>query len=251
MDYFDTLPPGSVFEATATGDVTDRVSTPEQSKVFAKPFRVIFKKTKTQQITGIEVTSLEGLKKIADKIAAGELTPIDSMSTLDRQLWGHLAEYVGFLRYDVKVGEFGSGIQPIGGPKSQLVDEMKEIFGGLDPGLEALNKMRDQLSKSRASLEPVTPEQNNNVYLKEDLVNLTPLGEAKLAEIAGISNTEAVSDVANALVTETEPGPTSEELEEIESMDFEPAERTGIDAELEGRRVEEIRDPFTDLDPKL
>ncbi|MCI0562789.1 MAG: hypothetical protein MN733_30270 [Nitrososphaera sp.] len=248
MDYSDTLPPGV---AKDLGSLWKTQLPPESKqnppkKVFAKPFRLVFKKTKTQEITGIEVSSLEGLRTITDKIAAGELTPVNSFSTLDRQLWGILAEYVGFLRYDVSHGEFGEGIQPIGAHRSQLVEEMKEFFGGLDPGLEALNAMRRQISKSLADKQPVDQCFHDNVFLKEDGVNLTEEGEAALADIVGISNTEIVADVANALTAETEPGPFDEELEVLDCSFFEPAERTGIDAELEGQRVEKMG-PSEDL----
>jgi hypothetical protein len=100
-----------------------------KEKKFAKPFRIVMKRVADQTVVWFEVESLLGLRKICDMVAAGNLIPVDHFATLDRQLWGHLAEHVGFLRAGPDDDMFSAGLQPLGAPFSKLASDLSTIMG--------------------------------------------------------------------------------------------------------------------------
>lgn len=167
-------------QAPSLGPGQDVLIAPK--KVFAKPFRLVFKKVETQEITWIEVKTLNGLKSVILRISEGELVPVNAAATLDRQLWGHLAEFMGFLRVEDSGGEFSTGIQPLGHEQAQLADDLSMIFGGVDEGLRALTEMREKATAEVISREPVEPVTDVK-FVKSDGVNLTPDGEKILSAI--------------------------------------------------------------------
>jgi hypothetical protein len=214
-----------------------------QQKVFAKPFRLVFLKSETQDLTWIEVKTLQGLKNVTERIASGELIPINAWSTLDRQLWGLLAEHIGFLRYAGPDGALNAGIQPIGPEQAQLADDMTQLFGGFEPAIQAISEMRARALAGLEDLEQPTREQNE--YLKGDGVNLTPEGEDILAEmvygeqVSGNLRVKMTAANAEVLVDETEAqDPTDYAIEEIEADNRELQTKTGPEAEAEAERVE-------------
>lgn len=173
----------------------------QQPKVFARPFRVVFKKTEDQTITWLEIRTLAGLRKVCSMLADGNLVPIDAFATLDRQLWGHLAEYIGFLRHPGLDNEFSAGIQPVGSGFGELVDDLSPIFGGSDEVLSGLSTIRDQVMRDIEAQQPFQ-EMVDHTYVKEDGVNLTSEGENKLADILG---EDPEVNTLETLVAESEP----------------------------------------------
>lgn len=157
--------------------------TPFPKKVFAKAFRLVFKKVEDQTITWLEVKSLDGLRNVANKLAEGELVPVDAFSTLDRQLWGHLAEYAGFVKYDGPADEFSGGIQPAGAAFSDLAEDFSALFGGNDNVLTALASVRDQIMRDVEENLPIGIEEVSHEFVRPDKVNLTPKGEEVLADL--------------------------------------------------------------------
>lgn len=185
-------------------------------KVFAKPFSLLFKRPEDQTAIWIKVETLDGLRNVCQRIAEGGLVPVDAFSTLDRQLWGHLAEHVGFLRYAGPADDFSAGLQPAGAGFGELAGDLGDLFG--EDALGALSEMRKSLEKNNAeslanlnkNLEPV-----QHRYVKHDGVNLTPEGEQVLSSLVGdpITPLKAESDNAIALMGESEPGLTTEEMD--------------------------------------
>jgi hypothetical protein len=190
---------------------------PVQRKVFATPFRLVFKNTETNAVTWIEVESLDGLKTVIERVGSGKLVPVNCVATLDRQLWGLLAEHVGFLRYAGPASDFSAGIQPAGAEVSQLADDMTTLFGGFDGALEGLSEMRNAVLKDVLPSEPVTV--TSSEFVKDDGVNLTGAGEDFLAEQvyghSGKADNRVKMNAANAevLVAETELDPEESETE--------------------------------------
>ena len=154
-------------------------------KVFAAPFKLVFKRPGDQSIVWLEVETLDQLNGIASKVAGGVLLPVNEMGTLDRQLWGHLAEHVGFLRLSGG-SQFAGGVAPLGPEKAELAEDMAELFGGVDPGLAALSNMRARLIQEQEARMPCEPTTTHD-FVRSDGVNLTPEGEARLAEMVGES----------------------------------------------------------------
>jgi len=225
-------------------------STKPIRKVFATPFRLIFVKTDTQDIHWIEVKTLDGLKNVVERIAKGELTPTNAFNTLDRQLWGHLAEYCGFLRTEIP-GAVSRGIQPIGAEQAQLVEDMEEIFGDTAGAFKALSEMR----KSMIAESSDTSALNNDdkaITLKDDGINLTKEGEEALVEILH-GDMEGKPEVAK-IIREQEnaeiigqgtddPGVVGDAIAELDAELKEAAGNlvtiTGEEAEEIGKLVEE------------
>jgi len=252
-ELVDSFAPGARAALTGGAEVGPNSFVP---KIFAKPFRLVFNKTETQEITWIEVRSLGGLKTVTDRVASGKLTPINSWSTLDRQLWGFLAEHVGFLRFAGPEGALNEGIQPIGAEQAQLADDMSELFGGFEPAIKALSEMRARVCSELGD----TPEPFNRDthYLKDDGVNLTPEGEDILAEMVYGDQVKGESLIirktaANAeVLLDSTPAqnPTDYAIEEIEADNKELQTTTGIDAEIEARKVEEAAEGLPPEEPE-
>ena len=212
-----------------------------QEKIFASPFSLVFKRTKDQALTWIKVKSLRGLKNVIDRVSKGDLVPVNAHSTLDRQLWGLLAERVGFLRFGgPHVNEFNAGIQPLGSEQSEFAEDMSELFGGFEPAIEAITEMRSRVLNELEASEPTKVEGEG--FLKEDGVNLTPEGEEELAKIVydshGDANVKVKMETANAevLLQDSEPE-IVDPLSEIR-LDEDLGTITGYEAEEIGRKVE-------------
>ncbi len=210
-------------------------------KVFSKPFDLVFMKPKLQEVTWIRVETLDGLKNVIERVATGELVPVNASSTLDRQLWGLLAEHVGFLRYKGPAGNLHDGIQPVGPEQAALVGDMTELFGGFGPAIEAISAMRTQHIESlKAKLDGTVSA------FKDDGINLTKEAEAILAkEIYDVETSSGLQirmDAANAEVltreTEIENSPIGDPIAEIDAELKDLKTVTGEAAAEEGRKVE-------------
>lgn len=143
-------PPGARSPLTTGPDIE------APGKVFAQPFYLVFKKVSTQEVTWIKVETLGGLKNVTKQIAEGNLTPVNASATLDRQLWGLLAEYTGFLRSSKPAGHFNAGIQPLGSEFGSLGEDLTELFGGFDTALTGLNEIRRNVVGNLEGAEPTT-----------------------------------------------------------------------------------------------
>lgn len=212
-------------------------TSPLARKVFARPFRLVFKRTEDQAVTWIEVKSVDGLKTVVDRLGKAELVPVNAHATLSLQLWGLLAEYTGFLRYAGPSDISNAGIQPLGSEQGQLLDDMSALFGGFEPAIEALSAMRGN------SLRAHEDSQSSPTYLKDDGVNLTPEGERQLASIVydsvGDANVTVKMESANAevLLQDTDAETTDPICEPKLDEDLETL--TGYEAEEIGRKVEQ------------
>ena len=238
--WIDGVPPGVI---TPPRNPTASQSIPPIGvKVFSKPFDLVFLKPELQTVTWIKVETLGGLKNVTERVAKGELVPVNSWSTLDRQLWGLLAEHVGFLRYKGPAGNLHDGIQPVGPEQAALVGDMTELFGGFGPAIEAIAAMREQHIESlKAQLADggVSP-------FKEDGINLTKGAEQLLAkEIYDVETTSGLQvrmDAANAEVltreTDIDDSPIGDPIAEIDAEFKDLKTVTGEDAAEEGRKVE-------------
>lgn len=210
-------------------------------KLFAKPFRLVFKRVEDQAITWIEVESSNGLKTVVDRLAKAELVPVNAYATLSLQLWALLAEHVGFLRFQGPEGHLNAGLEPLGAEQAELVGDMTELFGGFDPALEALTSMRDSAVKKQEDAAGDGPS-----FFKVDGVNLTPEGEKELAsEVYGTVGDANVSvkmetATAEALLAETEVEDAVDHFKADtaarDKTDFKTI--TGAEAEEIGRKVE-------------
>ncbi|MHA2067855.1 MAG: hypothetical protein ACXABY_26120 [Candidatus Thorarchaeota archaeon] len=219
-------------------------------KIFARPFRLVFTRhpqeeddtQKDSYVTWIEVKSLSGLENVAKRVSTGELTPVNAWATLDRQLWGLLAEHSGFLRYDGPTSEGSAGIQPLGVEQGQLHDDMTELFGGFEPAIAALSEMRNQIVEDLEKTLP-TDESNNSELLKDDGVNLTPAGEEIIAkEVYGEDGIKLIMETANAesltLDTDISDSPVGDAIAEFDASVKELQTVTGDEAAEQGRLVE-------------
>jgi len=186
-------------------DMLEHAKPIASKKVFATPFRVVFKRPEDQSIVWLEVSSLDQLNGVATNVAGGALQPINAMGTLDRQLWGHLAEYVGFLR-NGGGSQFATGVAPFGAEKAELADDMAEIFGGVDPGFKALTDLRTQMMAQQEAMQPIEPTTTND-FVKEDGVNLTTAGEEALAGIVGENALDICQNLTDELVRQSDPLP--------------------------------------------
>lgn len=213
---------------------------PQTTKTFARPFKLVFD-TEDGKTTFIEVKTLRGLKEVMRRLGEGEIV-VQSGFTLEIQLWGHLAEYCGFLR----AKDSSDGLQPLGEGLAELAEDLSPLFGGEAGMLDALNQSKELIRRQRClrgeDNENTDNDKNENSVLKPDGVNLTVEGEKKLAEIVGEASDELAraQDDGVQLYMETK----AEELDvdtqiKVLSDDFEGKIITGPEAEEIGKRVEE------------
>lgn len=216
-------------------------------KVFVEPFRLVFKRTEDQALTWVEVKTLDGLKNVIDRISAGKLVPVNAYATLDRQLWGLLAERVGFLRFKgPQITEFSAGIQPLGSEQSQFAEDMSELFGGFEPAIAAITEMRGRVLGEMEAQEPVKSGSPVGTFLKPDGVNLTPEGESELAKTVydshSESNVRVKMETANAEIllqeTDVSDSPIGDAIAEIDARGRDLVTITGPEAEEQARLVE-------------
>ena len=198
---------------------------PIPSKVFAKPFTLIFSDPEGRSVW-IKVSNLNGLKNVQASLLRGEIQEIPE-SPLMLQLWGLLAEHSGFMRTEMTASPAGAGIMPLGEGVAKLHDEFTDLMGG-DPeeAIKQMNVMGRLAEGARLIHSGLTyvagvPECNPEgpPLLKPDGVNLTEAGERRLVEMATRPLTEAdwkvkkQADNAMALMDETKPGMTREEAD--------------------------------------
>ena len=239
--WLDGIPPG-VISASPDPAASQETASLGGIKVFSKPFDLVFMKPELQEATWIRVETLAGLKNVIERVATGELVPVNASSTLDRQLWGLLAEHVGFLRYKGPAGNLHDGIQPVGPEQAALVGDMSELFGGFEPAIKAIAAMREQHIES---LKAKLNEGGVSAF-KDDGINLTKEAEAVLAkEIYDVHTSSGLKirmDAANAEIltreTEIENSPIGDPIAEIDAELKDLKTVTGEDAAEEGRKVE-------------
>jgi hypothetical protein len=164
-----------------TNDIPSNILPP---KVFVQPFRLALKKGESDDVTWIEVRSLQGLRNIFEKIEKGTLTEIDRFSSVEMQLWGLMAEHSGFLRYQGSDSSFAAGIQPTGEQTAALADDLSIFTGGDEiAALEVLGSIQSTLRKRPFDNTPMTVEESAHEFVKPDGVNLTEKGEDVLQDL--------------------------------------------------------------------
>jgi hypothetical protein len=210
-------------------------------KVFSQPFRLMFEKP-SGEVTWIEVRSLKGFHEVLRRVRDGEVFVKDGF-TMELQLWAILAEHIGFLRVQSGNTSFSLGLQPFGEGAVALSEDLAELCGSEDAGIQLLAEMQRSVrtevdSRLRRERESSGP----NPLVKEDGVNLTPEGEEHLAKILGepLTPLKREQDAGVDLFQKTEPeDPSVDEIMQDESVPAEGEIRTGEDVAEIGRRVEE------------
>ena len=149
-------------------------------KVFAQPIRLAFKhpEDKTQSFW-IEVRSLDGLRKLFERVDSGELEELGRFASVEMQLWGHLSEHSGFLRTQSNTSTLNAGIAPLGEGIAPLAEDLSDLFGGNDmAALSVLGNMKKTL-KTPPYCNDVVIERPPvaNEFVKPDGVNFTEKGE--------------------------------------------------------------------------
>jgi len=215
-----------------TGEGLGRLLPP---KMFAQPFRLVFKRHRTEvekklgktsaDVSWIEIRSLGGLRNVVEKIEKGELEEIDRFSSLEMQLWGHLAEHSGFLRVQGSASTLAAGIQPLGEEPAALAEDFASIMGGTDvDALNILSEMKETLKGKPIDRTPMEQQPVTNEFVKPDGVNYTPAGEDALRQLIlgnknptlcppGEKATEFQKTAENAVqIFRETPEPTAQEL---------------------------------------
>ncbi len=208
----------------------DAAATLLPMKSFAEPFRLIFEKP-SGEVSNIEVRSLGGLRSVTERLEKGEIREMNRFATLEMQLWGLLAERVGFLQRGAPQAGLSAGIMPLGPQATGFAEDMAPLFGGEINALNALADMTKKAQEARELVDPSArpvPEPSEHKFVKGDCVNLTPDGEKALASIVGANAIDMESDNAAHIMRQSEPGFTSEELDEIE-------EAGNLDEEIHGK----------------
>ena len=174
-------------------------------KVFAQPFRLAFKNEGCAEVASwIEIRSLEGLRRIFDRVESGELEELGRFATVEMQLWGHLAEHSGFLRAQGNASTLSAGIQPLGEGLAPLAEDLSALMGGDDmTALAMLGDMKKTLGSRPCSDGPMEQPPVTHEFVKPDGVNLTENGEDALRDLVfGPQNTNypdrTTSDEAKA-----------------------------------------------------
>lgn len=198
-------------------------------KIFAQPFRLALKKGDSDDVTWIEVRSLAGLRGVFEKIEKGELTEIDRFSSVEMQLWGHMAEHSGFLRVQGSASSLAAGIQPLGDQAGALADDFASLMGGSDvDALNLLGAMQNTLKSRPLDRTPMGQPEVTHEFVKPDGVNLTAAGENALLDLVyGDLPTASRQDSSETTAFRKE----SENAVEIFLRDTPPATPEEVEAE--------------------
>ena len=171
----------ALFSSEPTADTLGQFFPP---KIFAQPFRLVFNRKEDGKTSWIEVRSLAGLRTVFEKLEGGELVEINRFSTVEMQLWGHMAEHVGFLRVQTNTSTLGAGIQPLGEGLAPLAEDLSALMGGDDiHALHVLDAMKSTLRSRPCSDGPMVQPPLTHEYVKPDGVNLTEQGENALLNL--------------------------------------------------------------------
>jgi len=109
------------------------------NKTFAKPFRIVLMDGESRTRV-FEVKTLAGLQSVVGRVDKGELFEMGKFGAITMQLWGFLAEHCGFMTVTTpRTMEAGLGVL---GPSAALVDDMADLCGGVDAGVEMLREAR-------------------------------------------------------------------------------------------------------------
>jgi len=171
-------------------------------KVFAQPFRLVFKGSENGKTAWVEVRSLSGLRTVFEKVESGELVELNRLSSIEMQLWGHMAEHVGFLRIQGNTSTLGAGIQPLGEGIAPLAEDLAILMGGDDvSALQMLDGMRNVLNSRPCNDGPMEQTPLTHEFVKPDGMNLTEQGENALLNLvhgAGNVNVPTPNDKESA-----------------------------------------------------
>ena len=179
MSYDPSIQLG--FSTRLTDDTQSSALPP---KIFAQPFRLALKKGSTNDVTWLEVRSLQGLRNVFEKIEQGELTEIDRFSSVEMQLWGLMAEHAGFLRVRGSVSALAAGIQPLGDQAAALAEDLAMFTGGDDiAALGVLSSMQKTLKQRPLDNTPMSQPEVTHEFVKPDGINLTENGESALVKL--------------------------------------------------------------------
>jgi len=129
------------------------------NKTFSKSFRIVLMdKDGTTRI--FEVESLAGLRSVVDRVDRGELFEMGKFGAIQMQLWGFLAEHCGFMQVlQPRTMEAGLGVL---GPSAALVDDLADLLGGVDAGVEMLSSARTLAGVKNKKSEEVSEEPANH-----------------------------------------------------------------------------------------
>lgn len=173
-------------------------------KTFSRPLHLIFRDVSLQANKCIEVTTLSGLKTVIERLAKKELEPLNNYSTLELQLFGYLAEYIGLLRPVLPgLTKFNEGIECLGPDYAELVSGFAGLFGDEASAIEAIN-----------SLIPPTPSSASSKQLDvDDYIDLVEASEPAAIE-PDASLLHGVNVYTPTAPSDTPPGATSATAEE-------------------------------------
>lgn len=227
-------------------------------KVFTKPFTLFFKKVATEQTAWIKINDLDGLKQVVAWLEDGTLEEMDRLSTLEMQLWGHLAEHSGFLRLRESLSPAAQGLMVLGNSLPALHDEFTDLFGS--GAIDVLAKSNDlaqlagKIQRGETAITDIPPPKKHNPPLmRGDGVNLTEAGEKALIEMVigypGMSEQDVearkradneLSAVMN-LWDQTPPGLTSEEIDKEITAHKLSGSKTEVTIPVDSDTAEKLR----------
>ena len=147
------------------------------NKTFAKPFRIVLMDGESRTRV-FEVKTLAGLQSVVGRVDKGELFEMGKFGAITMQLWGFLAEHCGFMTVTTpRTMEAGLGVL---GPSAALVDDMADLCGGVDAGVEMLREAR-RMAGVDVKPGQIAPELVKQSH-RQGVVEVTDLLVEKLME---------------------------------------------------------------------
>jgi len=168
------------------------------NKTFAKPFSIVLMDGESRTRV-FEVKTLAGLQSVVGRVDKGELFEMGKFGAITMQLWGFLAEHCGFMTVTTpRTMEAGLGVL---GPSAALVDDMADLCGGVDAGVEMLREARRMagVDVKPGQIAPELVKQSR----RQGVVEVTDLMVEKLMEPS--STPEADQAAADYRKLRTEP----------------------------------------------
>lgn len=164
------------------------------NKTFAKPFRIVLMDGEARTRV-FEVKTLAGLQSVVGRVDKGELFEIGKFGTISMQLWGFLAEHCGFMTVTTpRAMEAGLGVL---GPSAALVDDMADLCGGVDAGVEMLREARRM-----AGVDDLVSKQHVTEVRHGGVVEVSDAMVAKAMEPSPAPEAEAAAAAYKKLATE-------------------------------------------------
>lgn len=220
-------------------------------KRFQKPITLVFEDVPTGEAITCRIVTLDQLKEVCQKLDKGEIKEAGRFSSLEMQLFGHMAESTGFLREVRSAHPLAEGLGLLAG-RGELRSDLESVLGeeGTEDVIEFAKKVATRPQRS-VGLD-VAPSTGKSAW-KADGVNLTPEAEKKIQEMHGLDDVKVQAGNAIRLMLDSIPGLTSEEMDEIleEAKHRDPETREGS-ADLAARMEAATRGgPLADLKSML